>query len=188
MFPEVKDIEDLGDELAEELTSPVRWSPVTDEFYSVPVKWAMAEAMIRDLPKKKKTKDAAQQSDPIATGARPKVRTKEPGPTSKRDRSEDSSDSEGPDRHKPRPGQGDKRRANDSSGRDEPARHKHKPAQGDKRGPDPLTGPLHKKFLQRNEKRPPESDADQDTSLKAKVSKLLIPSDDSTLENHGCIG
>ena len=183
VFPEVKDLEDLGDELAEELTSPVRWTPLTDELYSVPVKWALPEAMIRDLPKKKKTKDATQQSDPIATGTRPKVRTKETGPASKRERSEDSSDSEGPDRHKPRPGQGDKRRANDSSGRDEPARHKHKPAQGDKRGPEPIVGPSHKKFLQRNEKRPPESDADQDTSLKAKVSKLLIPSDDSTLES-----
>ena len=189
VFPEVKDIEDLGDELAEELTSPVRWSPVADELYSVPVKWAMAEAMIRDLPKKKKTRDAAQQSEPVAdeaakpTGTKPKTRARDTGPASKRDRSDDSSDSEGPDRHRHKPGQGDKRRANDSSGKDEPARHKQKPAQGDKRGPDPIAGPSPKKFLQRNEKRPPEFDADQDTSLRAKVSKLLIPSDDSTLES-----
>ena len=183
VFPQVKDIEDLGDELAEELTSPVRWTPLTDELYNVPVKWALPEAMIRDLPKKKKTKDAAQQSEPVAsgpTGTKPKART---GPASKRDRSDDSSDSDGPDRHKPRPGQGDKRRAEDSSGKDEPARHKQKPAQGDKRGPGPIDGPSPKKFLQRNEKRPPESDADHGTSLKAKVSKLLIPSDDSTLES-----
>ena len=182
VFPQVKDIEDLGDELAEELTSPVRWIPPSDELYNVPVKWALPEAMIRDLPRKKATRDAAQQSDPIATGARPKVRTRETGPASKRDRSEDSSDSEGPDRHKPRPGQGDKRRAEDSSGKDEPARHKQKPAQGDKRGQSPIACPLSKKFLQRNDKRPPESDADHGASLRAKVSKLLIPSDDSTLE------
>ena len=117
------------------------------------------------------------------TGTKPKTRARDTGPASKRDRSDDSSDSEGPDRHRHKPGQGDKRRANDSSGKDEPARHKQKPAQGDKRGPDPIAGPSPKKFLQRNEKRPPEFDADQDTSLRAKVSKLLIPSDDSTLES-----
>ena len=46
VFPQVKDMEDLGDELAEELTSPVRWIPPTDELYNVPVKWALPEAMI----------------------------------------------------------------------------------------------------------------------------------------------
>ena len=191
VFPQVKDIEDLGDELAEELTSPVRWTPLTDELYNVPVKWAIPEAMIRDLPRKKVMKDVAQQSEPAAgaaekpTGTKPKVRTREGGPASKRDRSEDSSDSEGPDRHRQRPAQGDKRQnpVDDSSNSDEPARNKPKPAQGDKRGADAIPGPAAKRFIQRNDKRPPESDPDQKPSLRVKVSRLLLPTDDSSMES-----
>ena len=85
IFPGVTDLEDLGDELAEELTSPVVWVRPTDEFHNVPVKWGVPAEMIRDLPKKKVTKDAAQQSEPVA-GAKRKVHTNTSA--SKRDRSE----------------------------------------------------------------------------------------------------
>ena len=168
IFPGVKDIEDLGDELAEELTSPVVWTQPLDEFHNVPVKWGIPEALIKDIPRKKQTKDASQQSEPAAgggngqrlAGTRQKVRVQVPQPAHKRDRSSDSSDTDGPARNRQRPGQGEKRAA------------------------DPIAGPSDKKFIQRNEKRPQESDPEKQSSLWTKISKLLLSSEDSSMEGE----
>ena len=157
IFPRVKDIEDLGDELAEELTSPVVWPSPIDEFTNVPVKWGVPEAIIKDLTKKKVTKDAAQQSEPVVGNKHSKQKVKDKvGPAIKRDRSEDSSDIE------------------------EPERSRNRPAQGEKRYAEPIEGPEAKRFIQRNEKRPPESDPEKPYSLRSKVSKLLISSGESS--------
>ena len=126
------------------------------------------EDLIRDIPRKKQTKDAAQQSEPAADGGngqrlpgtRHKVRVSVPQPAHKRDRSSDSSDADGPALNRQRPGQGEKRTA------------------------DPIAGPSEKKFIQRNEKRPPESEPEKQSSLRKKISKLLLPSEDSSMEDE----
>ena len=165
VLPGVDDIEDLGDELAEELTSPVVWVPPTDEFHNVPVRWGVPEAVIRDLPRKRPTRDAAQQVEPVQgdgnrrqNGARRRD-VIVPVPTGKRDRSDDSSGDEGPEPSRPRPGRGDKRE------------------------PDQIPGPSSKRHHQRPEKRHQNSDPEKHISLRTKVSKLLLPSDDSTMES-----
>ena len=77
------------------------WVRPTDEFHNVPVKWGVPAEMIRDLPKKKVTKDAAQQSEPVAETKR-KVRTNKSA--SKRDRSESGDPARPVRRNWPQPG------------------------------------------------------------------------------------
>ena len=163
VFPGVKDIEDLGDELAEELTSPVVWVNPMDEFHHVPARWEAPEAVIRDIPRKKPTKDAASSTDGTQNGARKKVRIQVPQPAGKRDRTDDSSGPDEPDRSKPRPTR-----------------------EGEKRKSDSALGPSEKRIHQRTDKREreKESDPEKQSSLRSKISKLLIPSDDSTMESE----
>ena len=64
-LPEAKQVEDLGDELAEELTRPIQWILPRDEVYNIPVKQGVPQEIIRDLLKQKYkpvTRDAAAQS------------------------------------------------------------------------------------------------------------------------------
>ena len=163
VFPGVKDIEDLGDELAEELTSPVVWVNPMDEFHHVPARWEAPEAVIRDIPRKKPTKDAASSTDGTQNGARKKVRIQVPQPADKRDRTDDSSGSDEPDRSKPRPTR-----------------------EGEKRKSDSELGPSEKRIHHRVDKREreKESDPEKQSSLRSKISKLLTPSDDSTMESE----
>ena len=170
VFPGVTDIEDLGDELAEELTNPVAWVPPMDEFHTnIPIRWGQPEAMIRDLPKKKQTKDAEQQSDPVTggagqrtTGTRRKTRPAVPQPRGKRERDMDSSATDEAISNKQRDRQV------------EISDRKRKPESD-------LEQPNDKRFLQRNDKRGPESDPDKQpaTSFKKRVMDLLRPNESS---------
>ena len=166
IFPGVKDIEDLGDELAEELTKPVTWVPPIDEFHNVPVQFSAPEAMIRDLPRRKQTKDATQQSEPVPepagnsrqrpTGARKKVRPAVPQPQAKRNLEIDSSDT------------------------DERSTEKRRNTQ---------TRDMQDSMeVQRNEKRKQESEPDSSqpsTSKKffKKVTDLVLSTEDSSMES-----
>ena len=77
------------------------------------------------------------------------------GPAIKRNHSEDSSDIKDPDRSR------------------------NRPALSEKRYAEPIEGPEAKKIIQRNEKRPQESDPEKPYSLMIRVSKLLISSEES---------
>ena len=100
VFPDAADIDDLGDELAEELTHPVSWTNPVDQMIGIPVQRGIPEVVIKDLPRKKvETKEAAQQSEPLK---KTKTQARRERRRRKRNRTNSSSSEDQEDkRHRP---------------------------------------------------------------------------------------
>ena len=172
VFPDAADIDDLGDELAEELTQPVSWTNPVDQMIGIPVQRGIPEVIIRDLPRKKvETKEAAQQSEPLKktkTQARRERRRRKRNRTS-------SSSSEDQEDKKHRPGvesegegrtKRDREDSTDTEGQDE-KRQKPTEASGAKR---------------KHETSHDEAET-QNRSLKQRFLDLVLPSDDYSIES-----
>ena len=172
-FPDAADIDDLGDELAEELTQPVSWTNPVDQMVGVPVQRGVPEVIIRDLPRKKvETKEAAQQSEPqkkTKTQARRERRRR------KRDRTSSSSSEDKEDkRHRPGVESEEERRKRDredSTEAEEQNEKRQKPTEASE-----------SKMKRKYETSQDEAET-QNRSMKQRFLDLVLPSDDYSIES-----
>ena len=169
-FPDAADIDDLGDELAEELTQPVSWTDPMDQMVGIPVQRGVPEVIIRDLPRKKiETKEAAQQSEPqkkTKTQARRARRKK------KRERTSSTSSEDQEDkRHRPGVESEEERRKRDreDSTGEEQDEKRQKPAVE-----------TSSKTKRKYETSQDETET-QNRSLKQRFLDLVLPSDDCSM-------